>query len=168
MFPLLAAVRPGFQFKSVPFSALACLRAPRMASTRVKAALDLVKDGAQRLAASPLITQRFKKLVMIAGVTALSLIPSHAEVTLAWDPNSEPDLAGYKIYRWRANGDLFVRDVGNVTMTSFVDLTPGETYTFRATAYNTAGLESLFSNAVEWTEPQPTKPAPVGPVRVMP
>ena len=41
---------------------------------------------------------------------------SQALVTLAWDANSEPDLAGYKIYWGDASGDYNQSlDVGNVT-----------------------------------------------------
>ena len=39
-----------------------------------------------------------------------------AEVTLAWDANTEPDLAGYNIYYGTASGDYSDSiDVGDVT-----------------------------------------------------
>ena len=66
-----------------------------------------------------------------------------AQVTLTWDPNSEPDLAGYDIYYGTASGNYqWKTDVGNVTTYTLNGLNIGVTYYFAATAYNTQGLES--------------------------
>jgi hypothetical protein len=74
------------------------------------------------------------------------------EVTLAWDANSESDLAGYKVYyQSESESDPTVKDVGNVTTTTISNLEPGETYTIYVTAYNTSGLESDPSNQVTYT-----------------
>ncbi len=80
-----------------------------------------------------------------------------AQVTLAWDPNSESDLAGYKIYYGTASGNYqWNTDVGNVTIYTQSSLNIGVTYYFAATAYNTQGLESGFSNEVLYTVPSCT------------
>lgn len=75
-----------------------------------------------------------------------------AEVTLEWDPNTEPDLAGYKLYWGFSSGDYeFSADVGNQTSYTITGLIPGVTYYIAVTAYNTTGLESDYSNEVVYT-----------------
>jgi hypothetical protein len=80
--------------------------------------------------------------------------PLPAEVTLEWDPNSETDLAGYRIHYGTSSGNYTARkDVGNLVTCTVTDLTPGVTYYFAATAYNASGLESGYSNEVIYTVP---------------
>jgi hypothetical protein len=77
-----------------------------------------------------------------------------ASVTLAWDANSEPDLAGYNIHWGRSSGNYsFTVDVGNNTTYTFTGLDEGVTYYFAATAYNTNNLRSGYSNQVVYTVP---------------
>ncbi len=77
-----------------------------------------------------------------------------AQVTLIWDPNSESDLAGYKLYYGYSSRDYpNVIDVGNEEICIVDNLKPGETYYFAATAYNITGLESDYSNEVEYMIP---------------
>jgi Fibronectin type III domain len=69
-----------------------------------------------------------------------------AQVTRAWDQNTEPDLAGYKLYYGNASGDYAeVIDVGNTTMYTVTNLTAGDTYYFAVTAHDTSGYESEHS-----------------------
>ncbi len=85
-------------------------------------------------------------------------------VTLEWDANTESDLDGYKIYTGLSTGtyDSTV-DVGNVTTYTVLNLTAGTTYYFVATAYDTSGLESGYSNEVSYTAIDVTPPnAPSG------
>jgi len=71
------------------------------------------------------------------------------QATLEWDPNSEPDLAGYKLHYGLASRSYgTVIDVGNQTSYTLADLAVGPTYYIAATAYNTSGLESGYSNEV--------------------
>ncbi|MFZ5998105.1 MAG: fibronectin type III domain-containing protein, partial [Nitrospirota bacterium] len=88
-------------------------------------------------------------------------IASAAEIQLAWNPpttNSDgtpiTDLAGYRIYYSTVSGSYpqYV-DVGNRTTYTITNLAPGTTYYFVATAYNTAGGESGYSNMVAKTTP---------------
>jgi len=75
-------------------------------------------------------------------------------VSAAWDANTEPDLAGYRIY-WSQEqglyGDAFEVPVGSFVPKPGVNqiqtgwLVPGPWY-FVATALDTAGNESGFSN----------------------
>ncbi|MCL5097829.1 MAG: Ig-like domain-containing protein [Candidatus Omnitrophica bacterium] len=82
-------------------------------------------------------------------------------VTLAWDENTELDLAGYNLYYGTSSGNYtFSSSVGNVTQTTVAGLEEGLTYYFVVTAYNTSGLESDPSNEVMYQVPN----AVVGPV----
>ena len=93
--------------------------------------------------------------LFLAIVTAASA----KDVTLAWDPNNESNLAGYKLYYktgtsgapYDGVGSLQGAspiDVGNVTTFTVIGLSDSEDYYFVVTAYNTDGLESGYSNEV--------------------
>jgi hypothetical protein len=74
-------------------------------------------------------------------------------LTLTWrPPDGGPEVSGYYIYQREAGQQWPTRhDAGpNLTLV-IVDLTPGVTYQFEATAYNQHGLESEPSNTFEWT-----------------
>ena len=72
-----------------------------------------------------------------------------AQVTLSWEAGSEPDLAGYKIHYGTASNSYTVHiDVSNVTTYTVTGLTAGQTYYFAATAYDSSGNESEYSNSV--------------------
>jgi len=74
------------------------------------------------------------------------------QVTLMWDPNSESDLVGYRIYYGIASRSYDnVIDVGNTETCTVTGLIHGATYYFAATAYNTSELESDYSNEIEHT-----------------
>jgi hypothetical protein len=69
-----------------------------------------------------------------------------ADVRLAWDPNTEPNLAGYRIYYGtapRTYGSPI--NLGNVTSHTITGLAAGRTYFFAVTAYNSLNLESGYS-----------------------
>jgi hypothetical protein len=75
-------------------------------------------------------------------------------VTLAWDPNTEPDLAGYVLYYGTNSGDYrHSIQVGNVTLATVPGLSEGTTYFFAVTAVNQFGAESDFSDEVGYTVP---------------
>jgi hypothetical protein len=73
-------------------------------------------------------------------------------VTLTWAANSEPDLAGYKIYvgahsgTYSFPGSPFV--TGKITSYTISNLPKGETYYFAISAYDSAGNESALSAEV--------------------
>src|SRR6266550_966200 len=74
-------------------------------------------------------------------------------ITLKWDPNPAPNLAGYRLY-YGTNSGVYTQeiDVGNMTAALISNLKEGRTYFFAVTAFNTAG-ESLPSNEVSYTVP---------------
>ena len=75
-----------------------------------------------------------------------------AQVTLAWDANSEPDLSGYKLYYGTSPGNYATPiTLGIVTTYTVTNLTDGVTYYFALTAFDTEGFESGKSNEVSYT-----------------
>jgi hypothetical protein len=86
---------------------------------------------------------------------ALPLSAAHAaSVDLEWDPNTEPELAGYKIYWGTTNGNFTSsKDAGKNTTSTITGLNEGTTYYFAATAYDGDGNESDYSNQISYTVP---------------
>ena len=99
-----------------------------------------------------------------AMLTALifSLMPVCAlayDVTLAWDPNSDPDLAGYILYIREDEPESNFHQVDyysldeidpNNPQGAVNELESGKTYFSAVTAINNDGLESDFSNQVSF------------------
>jgi hypothetical protein len=82
-----------------------------------------------------------------AGLTAT---PSPASVELSWDANTEPDLAGYRVYRSTAGGAFEkVGDVNEIPAYSDHAVERGKTYRYMVTALDKAGNESGRSPTVE-------------------
>jgi curli biogenesis system outer membrane secretion channel CsgG len=80
---------------------------------------------------------------------------------VSWDANTEPDLAGYKIYYGQsANNYTTTINVGNVTLYTVDQLTEGVTYYFVVTAYDLAGNESGFSTEVSALVPSSDRTPP--------
>jgi len=89
-----------------------------------------------------------KKLFTILAILAIAGIAQAATVQVTWNPNTEPDLSGYKLYHGTASGQYGEPvDVGNVTG-HVMEITPqhGATYYFALTAYDTSGNESGYSD----------------------
>ena len=112
----------------------------------------------------------------IAGVLVLWSSTAWG-ATLTWNANSEPDLAGYRVYqcsqqpctRTSSNASLLVT-LG--TVTSFNIGTPAVTQFYIITAYDFANNESAESNLATFTPaespPPPIAPPPVTPPPVAP
>ncbi len=73
-------------------------------------------------------------------------------IELAWQPNSEDDLAGYQVYRSAAGGAA-ERIAGPVDAPNFSDRTVeiGKKYSYTITSIDRTGNESAHSAAVEVT-----------------
>jgi fibronectin type 3 domain-containing protein len=83
------------------------------------------------------------------GVMAVAGVNS---IELAWQPNTEEDLAGYQVYRSAAAGTA-ERIAGPVNAPNFSDRTVeiGKKYSYTITAIDRTGNESAHSTAVEVT-----------------
>ena len=101
-----------------------------------------------------------KKLFTILAILAIAGIAQAATVQVTWNPNTEPDLSGYKLYHGTASGQYGEPvDVGNVTG-HVMEITPqhGATYYFALTAYDTSGNESGYSAEATCFIPDGVKP----------
>src|SRR5437016_5404858 len=126
-----------------------------------------------RSAIFSIITRYFRTFVAKSAVISLSgiilflalasRVQAAGTVTLQWNPNVEPDIAGYRVYYGLSSGTYPQQiDVGNTTTTTVPNLPNGVTYFFVVSAYNTVSVESLLSSEVSATvasAPTPT-PAP--------
>lgn len=122
----------------------------------------------------------WRQIVAAAGacwILLVGLVPAQgaARVTLAWDPNPEPDIAGYHLY-YRESGasysvDRCVTVTNDLSITNVVGLTnevrgtvpglmEGHTYFFVVTAFSVALLESDYSDEVVYTIPFDTTVVP--------
>jgi len=101
---------------------------------------------------------REKKMKMLLLSTMFFLlfhgVCSAHEVTLEWDPNQEPDIAGYRIYQGTIGGSHGATPVAEIvhptTQVVLKNLVDG-TYFWVATAFDSSGLESVKSNEVSHT-----------------
>jgi hypothetical protein len=73
-----------------------------------------------------------------------------AQVTLAWDANTDPAVAGYKLYYGYASRIYGTPvDVSKVTQYTLTGIEEGKTSYFAVTAYDTNRNESAFSTELE-------------------
>ncbi len=89
-----------------------------------------------------------------AAPAGLSATPGDGVVNLNWADNTEPDLAGYNIYRSTTSGGPYTQINGALTATSdYADgaVTNGTTYYYVVTALNAAANESADSNEASAT-----------------
>jgi PKD repeat protein len=97
-----------------------------------------------------------RKLWVLIGVGLLvGIDPAGAtagSVSLTWDPNTEGDLAGYKVHVGTASRTYSQSiDVGRITSFTVSNLADGQTYFFAVTAYDVMTNESSFSSEVTST-----------------
>jgi hypothetical protein len=130
----------------------------RYTAQRVRA---IVLDGHAleiRSASSAVNTVLMRDTFPPATPTGLAAIASgtdvaHRSIDLSWEPNTDPDLAGYIVYRQPVGSDGTLSGTSaRLTPTpipapAFSDLTAvlGQTYSYRVTATDTAGNESPVS-----------------------
>lgn len=103
-------------------------------------------------------------LVVLASVLFAAALPAWGgTASLAWDPVTDTDLAGYRVYYGTSPG-VYTQsvDVGNVTQTTISGLTDCTMYYFGVKAYDTAGNQSTtYSNEISgWSRPVVTSATP--------
>jgi Bacterial TSP3 repeat len=96
------------------------------------------------------VTRNLLFFSVLLLVLLVSVWVRAAEVRLAWDANSEIDLAGYRIYYGTVSG-IFTGSVTvdkAFTTCTITNLMAGQTYYFAATAFDASNIESGYSNEV--------------------
>ena len=92
---------------------------------------------------------------------ALASSAAAQSVTLAWNPSTDPTVTGYNVWYASLNESvvaLSMRNAGNATQATITGLA-ADTYYCLVTSHNAAGTNSVSSNEVVFTVPNP--PAPV-------
>ena len=106
-------------------------------------------------------------VLTLSILVAIIIVPSvlfAAQIRLAWDANTEPDLAGYKVYYGTASRVYGTPvSVGNVTTYTVTGLTLGQTYYMAVTAFDNAtpANESSYSTEVSGTATDPAQPVSI-------
>lgn len=96
-----------------------------------------------------------KIMFLLLLIPTVLLSQDEVSVTVSWNPNTESDLAGYKVYYGLASRDYVEPvDAGNVTEIKIPGFLRGKTYFFAVTAYDHAGNESEFSDEVSLQAPK--------------
>ncbi len=98
--------------------------------------------------------------------TGLNATAGDTKIDLSWTANTEPDLAGYNIYRSTTSPVLLTTPINGtlVTGTTYTNtgLTNGQIYYYAITAKDTAGNESVLSNEASATPVNAPPAAPTG------
>jgi hypothetical protein len=113
-------------------------------------------------------------IFLIIGWVVLPVQPAAAwtQVTLAWSPNTEPDLAGYRTFS-RLEGEGYAYDApaweGTETTCTLDIWEENSRYCFVVRAFDTEGYESVDSDEVCYegigsSNPPPDDPAPDDPL----
>lgn len=89
-----------------------------------------------------------------AAPAGLAAVPSTASIELVWERNTEPNLAGYRVYR--ASGDGPFERIGDTQeLPAYSDrkIEAGKTYRYAVTAVKKNGVESKPSGPVQASAP---------------
>ena len=116
-----------------------------------------IQASAQKAQSSVLSPQHLFFLLpfLLFALCVMPLSAAYAaSVDLEWDPNTEPELAGYKIYWGTASGNYTSsKDAGKTPTCTVTGLDEGKTYYFAATAYDGSSNESGYSNQISYKVP---------------
>ncbi len=98
---------------------------------------------------------RIRRIPILLALLSLLTAPVYAgSVTVTWDPNTEPDVTGYRVlYGTQSGVYTFSQAAGNVTTWTVDNLTAGQIYYFVVQAVNAAGMTSPLSQEVSTSVP---------------
>jgi hypothetical protein len=109
---------------------------------KVKRACEIL--GLTRVLGGIVFFAMFHNVNALAGQSA----------TLIWSPNTNSNVAGYNVYYGVASGAYTnMINAGNATNTSISGLIAGVTYYFAATAYDSLGGQSGYSDEASYVVP---------------
>ncbi len=99
---------------------------------------------------SPAVTITPRDIFPPAVPTGLHALPAPASIELSWNANTEPDLAGYRVYR-SVDGGPFEKLAELQPVPAYSDhaVEPGKTYRYEVSAFDRTGNESARSAPVE-------------------
>lgn len=90
------------------------------------------------------------------------------QVQLAWNPSTSTGISFYNLYWGTSSGQYTnVVNVGNVTNVTVTLPTRGVMFVYAVTAVDSHGLQSPFSNEVNYTAPNPPSPPQQKPLTVI-
>ena len=103
---------------------------------------------------SPTITTLMRDTFPPAVPSGLAVVPGNGSIDLSWEPDTEPDLAGYLVYRQTVATDGTLSGAPSqltpkpIPAPAFSDLTvqPGQTYSYSVVAVDSAGNQSAASS----------------------
>lgn len=120
-----------------------------------------------RSAISPAVTVKVEDIFAPDAPAGLVAVPgvagegdaARSAIDLSWEPNDEPRIAGYRVYR-RDDGGIQWRQVSGekllpVAAYHDADVVSGRRYSYRITAVGANGMESLPSGEAAQTAPTP-------------
>lgn len=106
--------------------------------------------------------KRFAIAAILLGMTAGAFAAADKTVSLAWNPNPETNIAGYRLRYGIASGSYTETvDAGSSLTATATGLDGGTTYYFTVVAYNTAGQTSPNATEISYTIPGTPNAAPL-------
>lgn len=87
-----------------------------------------------------------KLIILVLYLLSIPGVLFAAKIQISWNPNTESDLAGYRIYYGTASGHYsYVLRLGNVHSVQIDGFLEGYTYYIAVTAFDASGNESGYS-----------------------
>ena len=103
---------------------------------------------------SRIFRSKFALFIFLYAFVAASGVATAAQVSLTWDANPQPAVAGYMLSYGQVSGAYTNKvDVSKVTTYAITGLLEGKTYYYAVTAYDAGRAESPFSNEASATTP---------------
>jgi len=110
----------------------------------------------------PILQGKMARIIATLGgilFASQGLVMAAQSVSFRWSPNTEPDVAGYRVHYGVASRTYTqIVDVGDSTTATITNLLPGTTYYFALTAYNSVGLQSDYTGELVYSAPMVLAP----------